>query len=55
MGPARAGLVSAEFSCVEGRRYSEQSAIPAMSSWSRFALLLMVVGVASLVMRRRFS
>jgi hypothetical protein len=46
-------LVSASFECVAGRRGS--SSIPAMSPWSRIALLLVLMGAASLVLRRRFS
>jgi len=53
MGPNQAGLVSAAFSCVAGDR--GQSPIPALSAWSRIALLLVLMAAAILVFRRRVS
>lgn len=55
MGPDRAMILSSEFVCVEGTRYPEQSAIPAMSPWGSIALLLVLIGSASLVLHRRYS
>ena len=55
MGPEQATFLRHEFICVEGRRHPEQSAIPAMSSWGRIALLLVLIGTASLVLGRRFA
>ena len=51
--PPRSELVSASFECVAGRRGS--SSIPTMSWWSRIALLLVVVGAASVFLRRRYA
>lgn len=53
MSPANATLVSAEFSCVAGKRGT--APVPVLSSWSRITLLLLVAASTLLIFRRRFS